>query len=215
MTREMMLKQAQPLLERALKAAERVRVKDVDLAGTEDIPGAVERCWHDALSDLDVEVWGVPAAELVQELDLFGASVQGNVLRLVTCDGFRADIICHDAPADLPDAQPFWFIAVQALGKLLRRDYLIAAHLSHMLVMDTLVDQMVERDKMYHTNHHRWGYAEKLNYLAVDTAPYADLMAGDQTYGHIARQLISAALCTQGAQTFFALWRQYIKELKA
>ena len=213
MTKEAMLCFARPLLISALEKAECVRVKDMQVTCPEDIPAAVERCWHDALSDLDVEVWGVPARELLGGMELLGATVQGNVLRFVTKEGFRGDIICHGASAELPGADGFWFIAVQALGKLLRRDYLISAHLAHMLLMETLVEQMVRRDEQYGTNFHRYGYGEELDYRKADVTPYADLMAGDDTFACIAEKLIRAALCREEPECFFSIWRQYLAEM--
>ena len=215
MTKEAMLTLAQSMLCNALKKGARLRLKGMDVTCAEDIPAAVERCWHDCLSDLDVDVWGLSAAETIGGLELFGTSVQGNVLRLVTTDGFRADIICQDGPVDMDAPDTFWFVAVQAIGKLLRRDYLIAAHLSHMLLMETLVDQMVQRDAERGTNHHRYGYSEPLAYREVDIAPWADLLAGDDTYAHIAEQLVRAALCRPGAETYFAIWRNYLKEMNS
>jgi len=214
MTKEMMLRFARPLLLTALRKADMVQVKDKVLTCEDDIPAAVDRCWHDALSDLDVEVWGISAGELLHGLNLLGASVQGNVLRFVTEEGFRGDIICHDGAAEMECADSFWFVAVQALGKLLRRDYLISAHLSHMLLMETLVTQMMQRDEMYQTNHHRYGYAEPLAYRQVDVSPCADLLEGDETYACIAEQLIRAALCREGSEKFFAIWRQYLAEVQ-
>lgn len=213
MTKEAMLSFARPMLELALEKGAQLRIKGMPVTCREDIPGAVARCWHDCLSDLDVEVWGLHAAEMVGGLNLFGTSVQDNVLRLVTAEGFRADIICQDGTAGMETPDTFWFVAVQALGKLLRRDYLISAHLSHMLLMETLVDQMVQRDQQYGTNHHRYGYGEELAYRQTELSPYADLLAGDDTYTHIAAQLIRAALCRQEAETFFAIWRNYLKEM--
>jgi hypothetical protein len=58
----------------------------------------------------------------------------------------------------------FWFIQVQALGKLYRKDYLISSHLANMNCNDTLVMQMVLRDLEHRTSHHRFGYAEELEY---------------------------------------------------
>ena len=214
MTKEMMLRFAAPLLQEALQKAARVQVKDMVLTCGDDIPTAVERCWHDAMSDLDVEVWGIAAGELLREMKLLGASVQGNVLRFVTEEGFRGDLICHDGSAEIDGADSFWFVAVQVLGKLLRRDYLISAHLSHMLLMETLVTQMVQRDEKYQTNHHRYGYAEALDYRQVDVSPYADLIEGDETYACIAEQLIRAALCRANAEKFIAIWRGYLVELQ-
>lgn len=63
------------------------------------------------------------------------------------------------------DADRFWFVQVQALGKLYRRDFLISDHLANMNLNETLVLQMQMRDIRYGTNHHRYGYSEKLEYL--------------------------------------------------
>lgn len=215
MTEQAMLAFATPMLERALQKGARLRLKGAEVTCPEEIAPAVARCWHDCLSDLDVEVWGLTAHDMVQDMQLFGTSVQGNVLRLVTQEGFRADIICQDQPVGMETPDTFWFVAVQALGKLLRRDHLIAAHLAHMLLMETLVDQMVLRDKAKGTNHHRYGDAEELSYLLTDAAPWADLLRGGETYSHIAQMLVQAALCRSGAETFFAIWRNYLKEMNA
>ena len=122
--------------------------------------------------------------------------------RICLTDGFRADLIFYprvdENMCDLPvenatkenPGDSFWFIAIQALGKLLRRDYLIAAHLTHMLIMEGLVVQMTERDQLYHTNFHRYGYAEKLIYRDVDIEKYQHFMrAGEDDFNHIARNL--------------------------
>lgn len=63
------------------------------------------------------------------------------------------------------DADRFWFVQVQALGKLYRRDFLISDHLANLNLNETLVLQMQMRDIRYGTNHHRYGYSEKLEYL--------------------------------------------------
>ena len=55
----------------------------------------------------------------------------------------------------LTRADAFWFVQVQALGKLLRGDYLIAAHLANCQVNETLVMQMRQRDDATGTNVHR------------------------------------------------------------
>ena len=57
-------------------------------------------------------------------------------------------------PAD--NINRFWFIQIQALGKLYRKDYLISCHLANMNCNETLVMQMVLRDLKYGTNHHRY-----------------------------------------------------------
>lgn len=107
-------------------------------------------------------------------------------------DGARDD---SEAALDVEKADSFWFIAVQALTKLLRRDYLIADHLSHMLLMEGLVLQMEERDKKYGTIFHRYGYAEELTYRTVSLTDYEKyLQGGDENYRHIAANLVRAAV---------------------
>ena len=63
-------------------------------------------------------------------------------------------------PAD--NINRFWFVQIQALGKLYRKDYLISSHLANMNCNETLVMQMVLRDLKHGTNHHRYGYAEEI-----------------------------------------------------
>jgi hypothetical protein len=86
----------------------------------------------------------------------------------------------------------FWFVQIQALGKLYRKDYLISCHLANMNCNETLVMQMVLRDLKYGTNHHRYGYAEELEYMKdLGKVPYR---TGDQTFDRIADYLYAAAL---------------------
>lgn len=59
----------------------------------------------------------------------------------------------------------FWFVQIQALAKLYRKDFLIGDHLANMNLNETLVQQMVLRDLKYGTNHHRYGYEEDLEYI--------------------------------------------------
>lgn len=59
----------------------------------------------------------------------------------------------------------FWFVQIQALGKLYRKDFLISNHLANMNLNETLVQQMVLRDIEHGTNHHRYGYEEELAYI--------------------------------------------------
>ena len=85
----------------------------------------------------------------------------------------------------------FWFVMVQALGKLYRKDYLISAHLANINVNETLVQQMVLRDIEYGTNHHRYGYSEELNYRKYEGEnPF---LTGDDTFDGIACKLYAAA----------------------
>jgi len=85
----------------------------------------------------------------------------------------------------------FWFVQIQALGKLYRRDYLISSHLANMNCSETLVMQMVLRDLEHGTCHHRYGYAEALEYVRdLGKAPHK---GNDPTFNRIADHLYAAA----------------------
>ncbi len=102
-------------------------------------------------------------------------------------------------PADNIDR--FWFIQVQALGKLYRKDYIISNHLANMNCNDTLVMQMVLRDLEYKTNHHRYGHAEELEYVKdLGKNPYKH---DDSTFNLIADHLYAAALAYDRLAKFF------------
>lgn len=126
---------------------------------------------------------------------------------------------------DLEKVDWFWFVLVQALGKLMRKDYLIAAHLANILVNETLVAQMIIRDKQYNTNYHRFGFGEKLEYLEIyneDKNMFANTL--DETYNHIARLLYSAAVSYDNLipqlneqyksmlSIFIDIWNSYISD---
>ena len=113
----------------------------------------------------------------------------------------------------------FWFIQIQALGKLYRKDYLISCHLANMNCNETLVMQMILRDLKYGTNHHMYGHAEELAYIKdLGKAPYR---TGDQTFDRIADHLYAAALAydrlvkafyptyQNRSDGFFAIWEGY------
>ena len=85
----------------------------------------------------------------------------------------------------------FWFVQIQALGKLYRKDYLISSHLANMNCNETLVMQMVLRDLKYGTNHHRYGYSEELEYVKyLGKSPYK---TGDTTFNRISEHIYAAA----------------------
>ncbi len=120
-------------------------------------------------------------------------------------------------PAD--NINRFWFIQIQALAKLYRRDYLISAHLANMNCNETLVMQMIMRDLKYKTNHHRYGYSEQLEYEKyLGRMPYR---TDDLTFNKIADNLYAAALAYDGlvkffypgyqsrSGEFFAIWKCY------
>lgn len=125
---------------------------------------------------------------------------------------------------DLDKANSFWFTSIHALSKLLRHDYLISDHLSHMLIMECLVLQMVERDNQHQTNFHRYGYAEQLDYRNVNISHYERyLVKQDDTYNHIVHNLCKAVICYDNlvarsnslyqkrSDIFFNIWDSYLK----
>lgn len=113
----------------------------------------------------------------------------------------------------------FWFVQIQALGKLYRNDFLISSHLANMNINETLVQQMVLRDLKYNTNHHRYGYKEELTYLKyMAQCPYK---SGNTTFDDIAGRIYSAALAYDElvgyfyndyeprSKDFFDIWKCY------
>jgi hypothetical protein len=125
---------------------------------------------------------------------------------------------------DLEKADWFWFVAIQALGKLMRKDYLISSHLAHTLIMEVLVVQMVMRDNQYNTNFHRYGYSEKLEYLEVDVIGANEFkVSRDETYNHIVELLYQAIMSydkmilqlnsnyISRCEIFLEIWKSYIQ----
>lgn len=113
----------------------------------------------------------------------------------------------------------FWFIQVQALGKLYRKDYLISSHLSNLNCNDTLVMQMVLRDLKYGTSYHRFGHSEELEYIKdLGKNP---LQTEDKIFDRISDQLYAAALSydrlakefypeyRNRSDDYFAIWDWY------
>ena len=173
---------------------------------------------------------------------ILGLSIQGNAcemqeeavetVRLCLATGYEIQwnenvpplSACENAPCPSP-CDAFWFIAVQALGKLLRRDYLIADHLAHMLIMEGLVLQMEMRDAKYGTNIHRYGYGEVPAYQNTNTEAFAFLFdkmepAGRQTEENLCRAALTYNALTgrdssneSRREIFFALWNCYLQGL--
>ena len=163
---------------------------------------------------------------------------ENKIYRIVFRDGMRYDLGFEFGYADIsldPGEQPepdehnenwpaenihrFWFVQIQALGKLYRKDYLISSHLANMNCNETLVMQMILRDLKYGTNHHRYGYSEEPEYVRDSgKMPYR---TGDQTFDRIADELYAAALSydrlakefyphyQNRSNTFFAIWDCY------
>ena len=175
--------------------------------------------------------------DYIKRIDRFGvtedtalgwAFIAENLMyRIIFKDGMRYDLgfsfkydnsteICLDENTDpekdnsnwpKENIYRFWFIQIQALGKLYRRDYLISSHLANMNCNDTLVMQMVLRDIEYGTNHHRYGYSELLEYTNdLGKLPYE---APDGTFYRIADHLYAAAL------TYDRLARSFYPEYEA
>ena len=191
----------------------------------------------------------VTADEYEKRIDRFGVNEEtalgwmfvpdNHVYRLIFKNGMRYDFIFefeysddakleldeHVSPVeDNPDwpmdnINRFWFIQLQALGKLYRKDHLISSHLANMNCNDTLVMQMIMRDKQYGTIHHRYGYSEELEYLKdMGKMPYK---SDDQAFNRIADQIYAASLAydrlaknfypeyQDRSGDFFAVWDWY------
>ena len=85
----------------------------------------------------------------------------------------------------------FWFVQIQALGKLYRKDYLIADHLANMNLNETLVQQMILRDKKYGTKHHRYGYEDRIAY--TDHKYVCPVQRNDELFNMISEKIYRAA----------------------
>lgn len=157
----------------------------------------------------------------------FSKNLNAGMYRIVFKDGIRYDFgfeFRYDdkyKPVELqkeperysnPDwpiekVDEFWFVMVQALGKLYRKDYLISAHLANINVNETLVQQMILRDMEHGTNHHRYGYCEELAYRKYENEnPF---LLGDETFDMIASKLFAAA------KAYDELAREFYPEYKA
>ena len=164
----------------------------------------------------------VTPEEYLKRIDRFGVNentalgwmfVPDNfVCRIIFKNGMRYDLIfefeyADDVSLSMEDvASPveensdwpvdninrFWFIQIQALGKLYRKDHLISAHLANTNCNDILVMQMIMRDKQYGTNHHRYGFSEELEYVKdLGKVPYK---SDDPVFSRIADHIYAAAL---------------------
>lgn len=228
----------------------------------EMIKSAVNECYHDSYSDIDLCVvirlpaeGGVSPDEYVKHVERWGFSPEtilgicfipeNSMYRIILKNGMRYDlgfsfVFQENAPAvhlkplreqesnsDWPieNVNRFWFIQIQALGKLYRNDFLISSHLANMNINETLVQQMVMRDLRYHTNHHRYGHQEELTHLKYTAkCPYK---SGNTIFDHIADRIYSAALAYDElasffyddheprSKDFFAIWECYEEQRNA
>lgn len=191
----------------------------------------------------------VTTSEYMKRIDRFGISeenclgfcyVEGNnMYRIIMKNGMRYDFgfeFIYDESAESvsmiqkqeeynnpnwsrDSVNRFWFMQIQALGKLYRKDFLISSHLANMNLNETLVQQMVLRDMKYGTNHHRYGYEEELVYLKYKGK--CPVKSGNDTFDLIADKLYSAALAydelaktfypeyESRSEIFFEIWKCY------
>ncbi len=164
----------------------------------------------------------VTPAEYMKHMDRFGIRAENSLgfffvevnsmYRIIMKNGMRYDFgfefeytddgepvrfsSAENAP-DNPDwpmehVNRFWFVQIQALGKLYRKDFLISSHLANMNLNETLVQQMVLRDRKYGTNHHRYGYAEELAY--IKNQQKCPIHTEDSCFNLIADKIYCAAL---------------------
>ena len=172
----------------------------------------------------------VTPEEYLKRVDRFGITndtalglmfvPENNVCRVVFKNGMRYDLrfefifegdesvelgpfAGEDDNPDWPveNINRFWFIEVQALVKLYRKDHLISAHLANVNCNDTLVMQMIMRDQKYSTNHHRYGYSEQLEY--VSDLGKMTYKSDDMNFNRIADRLYAAALTYDRLVTHF------------
>lgn len=193
-------------------------------------------------------------SEYMKRIDRFGIGeenclgfffVEGNnMYRIIMKNGMRYDFgfeFCYDENAETvslgvkdevynhpnwtrDNVNSFWFIQLQALGKLYRKDFLIGSHLANLNLNETLVQQMVLRDMKYGTNHHRYGYEEELTYLKYQGK--CPVKSGNDTFDLIADKLYSAALAydeltkvfypeyESRSEIFFEIWKCYEENRK-
>lgn len=189
--------------------------------------------------------------EYMKKIDRFGLSKEdclglifdkeNNVCRIVLKNGMRYDISFifeYDDTADIIEIEPkekeysnsnwslenvnrFWFVQVQALGKLYRKDYLISDHLANINLNETLVQQMILRDIKYGTNHHRYGYEEEPAYLHNEGKCL--IKTENEIFNRITDKLYCVALTYDGltvlfypeyemrSANFFDIWKCYEK----
>ena len=191
----------------------------------------------------------ITQAQYMKRIDRFGFGrenclgilfvEENSMYRIVQKNGIRYDFgfhfVCDDSAKKIsmePERQyydnpkwpvenidRFWFIQVQALGKLYRNDFLIGDHLANMGLNETLVQQMVLRDIQHNTNHHRYGYSEKPVYLKTGNGcPYK---TDNEVFNLIADKLYCAALAydelavpfypeyEKRSPVYFEIWESY------
>ena len=137
-----------------LPGANKVQIKQYEISSIEDtdvIRQDVDACYHDILSDIDLTLYTscqIPLqAEqlgfskelllgLLRQEELLKDGTVYPLFRVILKNRMRYDLEVYQPHLEKPEkSEPedsFWFIAVQALAKLYRRDYLIADHLANL-----------------------------------------------------------------------------------
>jgi hypothetical protein len=202
----------------------KVQIREIEIFSPDEedkIRQSVEECYHDILSGIrfDISFYikadeNAPIYHFLEEMQKDGKAEEGHEGR-------------HEGKQDkwdLKKVDSFWFVEIQAIAKLMRGDYLIADHLANIQINETLVAQMIERDLLYETNFHRYGYREVLDYKS-DEIPGCQVEGQDKTYNMIADKLYSAAISydrliqrlnpeyEERRHILFEIWKQYEIEL--
>ena len=191
---------------KAIGAGYHDRYSDVDLSVKVRLPG-------DGSVTPETYMKRIDRFGITEETALGYCFVPENrMCRIILKNGMRYDLgfdlefvdemmLTMDERSDLGEDNPdwpmenidrFWFVQIQALAKLYRKDYLISSHLANMNCNETLVMQMVMRDIQYGTKHHRYGHSEGLEYVKyLGMSPYR---TQDPGFNRISDHLYAAAL---------------------
>ena len=210
-----------------------ISIKDILINNEQDIEKGLEKCIHDKYSDVDIVIKAKDDLKIqlkdigIVKDNILGIKLEKNdsniVIRMIQKDGIRYDIVIFNTNVREIENEinminkSEMFIAILSLGKLMRNDYLISAHLAHMLCMNSLVEQMVDRDIQYNTNFHRYGYMESLNYYnTYNSTKNKYCNSKNNEYNHISKLLISGienikSISDDDKKIFYEIWDFYLK----
>lgn len=225
----------------SLPEIEYIKIRELEIHKdnkNEMIELAINECFHDSYSDIDLCVvvkllaeGGISPDEYMKHIEHWGFPLETilgicfvpehSMYRIILKNGMRYDLGFefvlqknipminlkpikkqnNNANWPIENINRFWFIQIQALGKLYRNDFLISSHLANMNINETLVQQMVLRDLKYNTNYHRYGHREEFTYSKYTMqCPYK---SGNTTFDYIADRIYSAALAYDELAAFF------------
>lgn len=210
-----------------------ILIKDIFINTEQDILEGLKKCIHDKYSDIDITL-NIKDNNCIQLKDIgivneeilgikLEVTERNCVIRMIQKNGIRYDIILFGADNKKIEKEinilgkSDMFVAILALGKLMRNDYLISAHLAHMLCMNSLVEQMEARDVTYNTNFHRYGYRENLNYFnTYKNIENKYCNSDDKVYNHISKLLMSGienikSMSNTDKKNFYEIWDFYLK----